>query len=198
MRWLSDLPRCRIVAFGYDASGLEKLEDLIDPKRLINCAKALLHDYPLRAPPETSTSSVQGSQEIKKGTAAASYTSIGAEQPADETPDGNGFPVDIGRPALFVAHGFGGLIYEQACALSQIRAEGLLADNFYAGFESFVRTRPYRGEKEKTCCYSAQYTSLWGRDGRVGAYVREGAQDSMRRHTSGRKLVGIQGFTGQD
>lgn len=72
------VPTPRILAYGYDASAVTKMSDILSPQRLKRCAKDLLREFPL-------CQDTQGE---------------------DRTRD---------RPIVFVAHGFGGLIYEQVC-----------------------------------------------------------------------------------
>lgn len=87
--------KARIVTFGYDAGRVKKLGDMFDSNYLDQCAAELLKDYPLRLP---------------------SKSSFGAlpENIQENQPGGIDIPVHIERPAVFIAHGFGGLVYEQA------------------------------------------------------------------------------------
>ena len=62
------------------------LGDVLDQEKLESCAKKLLANYPLR----------------RSSTPASSTPQEDAEKQSD-----------IERPAVFVAHGFGGLVYEQ-------------------------------------------------------------------------------------
>lgn len=92
--------KARIVAFGYDAGKMVGLRDMLDPENLKTCAKELLNDYPLRLSPASPSHTLQGDTQEKQ-------------------PGSTHTPVDIERPAVFVAHGFGGLVYEQVGSARQ-------------------------------------------------------------------------------
>jgi hypothetical protein len=81
--------KARIFAFGYDPHQMTKLDDMLNPENLERCAKNLLAHYPLRRSSTPPSSTPQEDTEKQSGV------------------------VDIERPAVFVAHGFGGLVYEQ-------------------------------------------------------------------------------------
>ncbi|KAF9765219.1 hypothetical protein IL306_002544 [Fusarium sp. DS 682] len=104
-------PRARIAIFGYDAAGIKALGDFLDPERLKRCAGKLLSKYPLCQAPASFTSSSQR-QAIRQ--AEQRVTPLETEESTDEAATGDGLAVDIDHPVVFVAHGFGGVIYEQA------------------------------------------------------------------------------------
>ncbi|KAJ4345272.1 uncharacterized protein N0V89_011402 [Didymosphaeria variabile] len=86
--------KARIVAFGYDAGKMAKLGDMLDSEKLEQHAKELLKDYPFRLSSTSPSDALHGdTQETQPGLIQT--------------------PVGIERSVIFVAHGFGGLVYEQ-------------------------------------------------------------------------------------
>ncbi|KAF5532793.1 sesB-related regulatory [Fusarium mexicanum] len=102
-----EVPFVRITVFGYDGEKVHSLGELLDVERLKNSAEKLLDHYPLHLKLTADTVSSQKQHEHQS---TASHHAVERD-----------FTRDINRPVIFIAHGFGGLIYEQALALSFVK-----------------------------------------------------------------------------
>lgn len=108
----------RILAFGYDASHVQKLDDLLSMNFLTKCARELLYLYPFYSSNQLEPDL---SEEANKRNAPEQAVS-GERRTKKIVQEAMGqgritSPVDTSRQTVFVCHGFGGLIYEQVRVL---------------------------------------------------------------------------------
>ncbi|KAF5011002.1 hypothetical protein FDECE_2872 [Fusarium decemcellulare] len=96
-----DFPLARIVKVEYRAIRVHSLDDLLNTEGLKKCAQMLLREYPFHISSKTSPSSSRMQYDDEMG---MFRTTVRRPHHLD----------DINHPVVFVAHGFGGLIYEQA------------------------------------------------------------------------------------
>lgn len=120
------------MTFGYDVGDVQRIGELFDPSKLRESAEKLLHYYPLH------TGWVSQANGATNGTAEAAVNGTNGVNGINGANGANGVnghgdghneataeehapaPVGIERPVIFVAHGFGGLIYEQVRTYSPL------------------------------------------------------------------------------
>lgn len=102
----------RLVTFAYDVGEVSVLDNVLNRPKLEACARRLLDIYPLYIPWDSSSNPIQ--RDVDTSSKSSLNLPDSGEDAMQELRD----RVAIERPAIFVAHGLGGLIYEQAVALS--------------------------------------------------------------------------------
>lgn len=126
-----EIDGARVVIFDYDFGEPNVLDDFLERKRLSASARWLLDAYPLYRPCQKHGATAHGTSfdqpaplQLSSGLRLErpdAELRLSSRRRLERLGVGLERPVALDRPVIFIAHGLGGLIFEEAGSLPRVR-----------------------------------------------------------------------------